>query len=532
MCLDFSDMNRSLNLIRQKLSVLNVASAAVVAILLGALSGLAMPPFDLWWVFGFTFPILLLLTENVSLRRAFLSGWFYGFGYFLVVLHWIGFAFLVNAGTDLWMMPFAVGGLCAYLALFWGSAASLTRLITSRGYSVYWVAPICFSIMEYLRGILLTGFPWGAPGLAVDGMGAVSQLAYHVGMTGLTLLILLWASVPFMLLKQQTRLAILVLATLPLVWVWGLWRLGENPTQYVENVNLRIVQPNLSEDDQWRHDNARQIFKDLLSRSAAASTNGQDITHIIWPESVIPFLLDESPEGLAAIGNMLGADKILLTGAVRRAAPSNDADYFTSVLVIDGGAKVLGHYDKSHLVPGGEFLPWAWLLEPLGFRRLVDFPEGFRAGVGAESLRIPGAGLVGAQICYEAIFPAEAVAPGHRPDWLVNVTNDGWFGNSTGPYQHLAQFRLRAIEQGLAAARSANTGISAVFDPFGRAIIQSEMDIGGAYDSRLPKSVGKGLYATIGDYALLAMILALGILGLYIDKLRVLISSIRLSLQK
>lgn len=525
-------MNRPFNFVRQKLDTLNFATAALLVILLGAVSGLAMPPFDLWWIFGLTFPILLLLVENVNLRRAFLFGWLYGFGYFVVVLHWIGFAFLVNAGTDLWMMPFAVGGLCAYLALYWGAGAALTRLISSRGYSAYWFAPMCFSAMEYLRGILLTGFPWGAPGLAVDGMGAVSQLAYHVGMNGLTLLILLWAAVPLIFLKQQRRLAILVLATLPMVWVWGQWRLGDNPTQYVDTVNLRIVQPNLSEDDQWRHDNARQIFKDLLSRSAAPSTNGRDITHIIWPESVIPFLLDESPQGLAAVGNMLGAHKILLTGAVRRSAPADSADYFTSVLVIDGSAKVLSHYDKSHLVPGGEFLPWAWALEPFGFRRLVDFPEGFRAGVGAESLRVPGAGLVGAQICYEAIFPAEAVAPGNRPDWLVNVTNDGWFGNSTGPYQHLAQFRLRAIEQGLAAVRSANTGISAVFDPFGRTIVQSEMDIGGAYDSPLPRSAAKGLYASIGDYALLAMILAFVFLGLYVDKLRGFISSIRFPLQK
>ena len=513
-------MNRSFNFVQQKISLLNVATAALTTFLLGAVSGLAMPPFDLWWVFGLTFPILLLLIENPNWKRAFLLGWLYGFGYFLVVLHWIGFAFLVNAGTDLWMMPFAVGGLCAYLALYWGAAAALTKLITSRGYSAYWVAPICFSIMEYLRGILLTGFPWGAPGLAVDGMGAVSQLAYHIGMTGLTLLILLWAAVPLIFLKQQKRLAILVLASLPVAWAWGLWRLAENPTQYAGNVNLRIVQPNLSEDDQWRHDNARQIFTELLSRSAAPSTNGKDITHIIWPESVIPFLLDESPEGLGAIGNMLGEHKILLTGAVRRAAPSDSADYFTSVLVIDGNAKVLSHYDKSHLVPGGEFLPLASVLEPLGFRRLVDFPEGFRAGVGAESLRVPGAGLVGAQICYEAIFPAEAVAAGTRPDWLVNVTNDGWFGNSTGPYQHVAQFRLRAIEQGLAAARSANTGISAVFDPFGRVIVQSEMDAGGIYDSQLPKSVAKGLYASVGDYALLAMILTCVFLGLCVDKLR------------
>ena len=531
MCLDASVMNRLLNSVRQRRDALNITALTILTLVLGAISGLALPPFDAWWIFAITIPLLLLLIETVSLRRAFWLGWLFGFGYFVAVLQWIGYAFFVNA-ADVWMMPFAVGGLCAFLALYWGAGAVFTRLMCSRGFSIHLAAPICFSAMEYLRGILLTGFPWGVPGQAVDGMGAVSQFANVVGMNGLTLLIFLWSGMPLMFAKGQRAVAVLILASLPAVWAWGTWRLAQNPTQFVEGVNLRIVQPNLSEDDQWRHDNARKIFDELLSRSAAPSQNGKDITHIIWPESVVPFLLDESPEGLAAVGNMLGEKKILLTGAVRRAAPSNDAEYFTSVLVIDGTAKVLSHYDKAHLVPGGEFLPFSGVLEPLGFRRLVDFPEGFRAGVGAQSLRVPGAGLVGAQICYEAIFPAEAVKAGNRPDWLVNVTNDGWFGNSTGPYQHVAQFRLRVIEQGLAGARSANTGISAVFDSFGRVIVQSKMEIAEVFDSPLPKSIAKGLYASFGDYVLLVMISILGFLGLYADKLRVHIDSIRLSLQK
>ncbi|MDE2446939.1 MAG: apolipoprotein N-acyltransferase, partial [Alphaproteobacteria bacterium] len=169
----------------------------------------------------------------------------------------------------------------------------------------------------------------------------------------------------------------------------------------------------------------------------------------------------------------------------------------------------------------GEFLPLAWLLEPLGFRQVVPLPESFRAGTGPGSLVIPGAGLVGAQICYEAIFPAETVDAKRRPDWLVNVTNDGWFGRSTGPWQHVAQLRLRAIEQGLAIVRSANTGVSAVFDPYGRRLVFSPLEEIGVYDSALPRSLAAVVFARIGDFALLLLVCGFSALGWLVKRFRI-----------
>ena len=402
-------MNRSLNLGRLDLAALSMVPKVIMTFCLGAMTALAMPPFDLWWVLGITFPALLILIENSKPAKAFGLAWLFAFGYFIAVLHWIGFAFLVNAEADLWMMPFAVGGLSAVMALYWGVAAWFTKILTNRGLHIFFAAPFCISITEFLRGRLFSGFPWAVPGQAVDGMRGVSQVANLIGMNGLTLMILLWAAMPLAFLRGQRAIAISVLALLPAIWMWGEWRLAQNPTQFMADVNLRIVQPNFSQDDKWRGDNARKIFDDLLAQSDAPSQNGRPITHIIWPESVVPFLIDESPEGLKEVGQMLGDHKILLAGAVRRSQPDNKADYFTSVLVIDGQARVLSHYDKSHLVPGGEYLPLAWALEPLGFRRVVNLPESFKAGSGAESMLIPGAGLVGAQICYEAIFPEQAV---------------------------------------------------------------------------------------------------------------------------
>lgn len=475
-----------------------------VCLALGAVSGLALPYFNAWWLLGATLPLFMMLLENG--RNWFFKGWLFGFGYFLVALHWIGFAFFVDAKADLWMMPFAVGGLAAAAAVYWGLAAYAAKKMVERGFLLWLALPACLSAAEYLRGILFTGFPWAVPGLAVDGMGSVSQLASLVGMNGLTLLILLWAAMPLAFAQGYKKTAFITLLLLPLSWAWGEWRLSENPTQFVEGVGLRLVQPNISQSDKWRGDNARAIFDQLLDLSTRPSQAPFKITHVIWPESAVPFLIDESPEGKAELGQALNGDKMLLTGAVRRSSmgPVNGVEpsYYTSVLVFDGQAHLVAHYDKSHLVPGGEYLPLAWLLEPLGFRKVVNLPDSFSAGLGPQSIAIAGAGLASLQICYESIFPNGTIDHHNRPDWIVNVTNDGWFGNSTGPYQHLAQMRLRAVEQGLPVARAANTGISAVIDPLGRYIERTELGKPDARDSRLPLKIQPTVYSFLGDFAL------------------------------
>ncbi len=502
--LDVESMNSSLTTALRPILVSTGWKLSGLIFMLGAFSGLAMPPVDAWWILGATVPVFLVLLKNT--QRWLLAGWLFGFGYFLVALHWIGFAFFVDAKADLWMMPFAVGGLAAAAALYWGTATFVTQKFIQRGFSLWLIFPICLSIAEYLRGILFTGFPWAVPGLAVDGMGAVAQLASIVGMNGLTLLIVLWATMPLAYRRGYKKQSLIVLSLLPLAWVWGQWRLAENPTRFVDGVGLRLVQPNISASDKWRGDNARKIFNQLLELSARPSLAGIKITHVIWPESSVPFLIDESSEGKAELRQVLIGEKILMAGAVRRSsvAPVNGVDpsYYTSVLVFDGWANVLTHYDKSHLVPGGEYLPLAWALEPLGFRKIVNLPEGFSAGAGPQSIAIPGAGLASLQICYESIFPNKTIDFGNRPDWIVNVTNDGWFGNSAGPYQHLAQLRLRAIEQGLPVARSANTGISAVIDPVGRYIEKTELDKVDARDSRLPEKIQPTVYFYGKDAAL------------------------------
>ena len=364
-------------------------------LVLGALSALALAPVDAWWVVLLTVPLALPLLElgrQQKLWHGFWRGWCFGFGYFVAALHWIGFAFLVDIARDLWMMPIALGGLAAYLSLYWGTAAVLAAIATRRGMPMWLAAPITFTVMEWLRGHLLTGFPWAEIGQAVDGMGGVAQLASVIGMHGLTLLILLWGASLYGLVQQRSServIAGLTLAILPISYAWGEWSLANNPTRYVPDIALRLVQPNISQNDKWREGNARTIFEQLKTMTAAPSSIGKPITHIIWPESSIPFLIDESAAGRAELASALQPGQTLLAGAVRRSARSDDANYFTSILVFNDKAEILSHYDKWHLVPGGEFLPMAWLLEPLGLRKVVALPESFTPGGGPTTLPIP-----------------------------------------------------------------------------------------------------------------------------------------------
>lgn len=495
--------------LRKSVSELSFVKAVAFVFVLGLLSGLAMPPLGLWWILFLTFPIFitfLSLRESHKFRDDVFWGWLFGFGYLLCALHWIGFAFLVNAEDFLWMMPFAVGGLAAALALYWGLAVAIAQRCVGRGMPAFLVYPLCLGVAEWLRGHLFTGFPWAVPGLAADAMGGVEQLASIIGMNGLTVLILVWALTPCGLVSQEKRarvLSILLLASLPLSWFWGEWRIAQYPTQYLEGQVVRLVQPNFSPDDKWRTDNARAIFYELLKLSGQEGS-GAEPTLIVWPESIVPFLIDESVEGKKELRSFLNGKKILFTGAVRRSSPDlSIAKYFTSILAFDGQAQIVGIYDKQHLVPGGEYLPLAWLLEPLGFRKVVNVPESFTEGTGSNVISIAGVGRVAMQICYEAIFPVSVPSWEKRPDWLLNVTNDGWFGNSAGPYQHIAQLRMRAIEQGVGVVRVANTGVSAVLDATGGYLIQSEVGRVAVLDSQVPRALEWTVFSWIGDLGLL-----------------------------
>lgn len=439
---------------------------------------------------------------DLTARQAMAQGLALGLGYFVLALHWIGYAFLVDAAADLWMMPFAVGGLALMMACYWALGFGAACMLARRGMP-HWIAlAASLSVFEILRGILFSGFPWAAPGLIPESMGGVLQVASLVGMQGLTFLFLLWGlSLGCIVdgLKQRHprwMVAAALLLTLPASWAYGQYRLGMPEPLPQGTKVVRVVQPNISQSDKWRSDNSLKIFEQLLQLTSAKASLKPGV--IVWPESAVSFLLEDSPAALRAIGDRLEPGQVLLTGAIRRELRDGAERYFTSILMIDDEGKVLGHYDKWRLVPGGEFLPLGWLLEPLGFRKVVSLPESFTAGGGPGAMEVPGFGAAALLICYEAIFPDHLLPPARTVSWIVNVTNDGWFGLSSGPYQHVAQVRMRAVEQGLPVVRAANSGVSTVLDGKGRVMASLGLGETGSVDAILPPVIGPTPYSKGG----------------------------------
>jgi apolipoprotein N-acyltransferase len=243
-----------------------------------------------------------------------------------------------------------------------------------------------------------------------------------------------------------------------------------------------------------------------LSSSDAGGLGG--VTHLIWPESAFPFLLTEQPVALAAIADLLPPGATLITGGARGDRGTGRLVVYNSIYVLDDRADVLATYDKVHLVPFGEYLPFGEILRRLGLRQLIALPSGFTPGAGLHSLNVPNAPVMGPLVCYEVIFPGAVIAPGMRPGWLVNVTNDAWYRDTPGPYQHLQQARVRAVEEGLPLVRAANSGISAIVDPHGRLVASLPFGRVGVLDGGLPQALSPTLYARFGDRIFFIMLVA------------------------
>ena len=499
-----------------------------IAFAAGALSALAMAPFDAWPILFVTFPILVWLIDGAGIGRgggllaAALTGWWFGFGYFVAGLYWIGYAFLVDAPTFGWLLPFAVIGLPAVLAVYMAVGTALARLLWTRGAARILALGVALTFSEWLRGHLFTGFPWNAFGYALTAPLALAQAASVVGIWGLTFIAVVVCASPATLgdEKGETRrpwmpltLGLVLLAALGGL---GAWRLDRTPTRAVEGVHLRIMQPNLQQDARFNYAAKQEVmdrYVALSSRGAGQQGQGAGgATELIWPESSFPFFLTREADALAQITHLLQPNAVLITGAVRLADPDNptQSGVYNSIYVIDHSGSIAAVYDKVHLVPFGEYLPLAPWLEKLGLQDITEQRGGFLAGDRHRLIAVPGAPMALPLICYEAIFPGEVMPPGARPGWIVNVTNDGWFGISPGPYQHLQQARVTAVELGLPLARAANTGISAVVDPVGRVIDSLPLGSEGVLDAPLPRAIGAPIYARLGDtpaYILVAIAL-------------------------
>src|ERR1700760_166106 len=500
---------------------------ALIAMVAGALSTLAMAPFNAWPVLFLTFPVAVWQIDGAGagpmggIPAAALTGWCFGLGYVVPGLYWIGNPFLVDASTFAWLMPFAVLGLPAYLALFTGFGFALARLLWTRDASRVLALAISLTIAEWLRGHVLTGFPWNAYGYALFRPLALAQTASLIGLWGMTFLTVAIFASPAVLIDGTSRgrkpwiAPAAAIAALVAMGVFGAIRLAGEPTRLVSNVRIRIMQPNLQQDVKFNYAAKAAVMQKYLTLSDRASgpqsTGVRDASILIWPESAFPFFLTREADAMAQIAALLPKSTVLITGSVR--APdvppgTRITRAYNSIYVIDHDGNVLSVYDKLHLVPFGEFLPFQDLMEKIGFEQLTRVQGGFIPGTRRRSMEVPGAPRMLPLICYEAVFPGDVVERGDRPGWIINLTNDGWFGISTGPHQHLQQARLRAVEQGLPLVRAANTGISAVIDPFGRVVARLGLGLGGVVDSVLPPATPPTPYARTGDIPIMIILAA------------------------
>ncbi len=463
--------------------------ADLAALCAGLLAALALPPLYLLPVLLLAMPALLLLIDGargpfVAARR----GWWFGFGLNLVGLYWITEAIMIEAARFWWCVPLAVPALAATLALFIGFATGVARLAPPGwkrlvGLGGAWV------LGDLARQFIGTGFPWNPlgsvwelPGVAGD---VLIQPAALVGVHGLTLATVLLAGLP--LLGWGFRLAgVAVLAA----WVaFGLVRTA-GPLPPAPGVTGVLVQGDVAEGQKWSPLLARDIFErylDLTVEGVRQAGPGRKV--VIWPETASPYLLGDEPAARQAIAEATGGNPALV-GSVRfdaRGRPRN------TLYALEPDGTVAALYDKWHLVPFGEYQP-DWFPLPI---QIVP-GGGFAGGPGPRTLRVPGVPPFAPLICYEAIFSAEVVDEAARPDWIVNVTNDAWFGNSTGPRQHLAAVRMRAVEEGLPVLRAANTGISAAVDARGHELARIGLDRPGVLVVGLPGHLPPTPYARLG----------------------------------
>ncbi len=512
---------------------------ALAAALGAGLSAALAPLYAVPFVFVAFTGLVWLIDGSRSLRAAAAAGWWLGFGHFLTGLYWVALAFFTDPERFGWMAPFALLGLGAGLAVFPAGATAWTWLAGRRGLARgpggVLALGVAWTVMEWLRGHVLTGFPWNLAGYAWAFSDSMIQLAAVTGIYGLSLLTVVSAAMPATLgAPARSRLQAfapcgVAAAVLAAVWIAGAVRLAEaGPPEsraMVPGVGLRIVQPNIDQSRKWRADLrqahlARHVDMTLAPGPrlrAVGPMQGAPVTHVIWPEAAAPFFLERDSAHRAAVAKAAPAGGLVITGARRRAPPEGAHSFrvWNSIHAVDSEGVIVGTYDKFHLVPFGEYVPLRRFIDSfVDVAKITPGSIDFSAGPGPRTLRLPGLPPVSPLICYEAIFPGEVVDPGDRPAWLLNLTNDGWFGISSGPYQHFESARVRAVEEGLPLVRAANTGISGVIDPYGRILAALGLGRAGVIDSGLPAFLPDAtVYARLGDWTLLALLVAAGVLA-------------------
>jgi len=442
-------------------------------------------------------------------KQAFVIGWCAGLGYFSLSMLWLIEPFLVEPEKHAIFAPLALFAMSGGLALFWGGAFVLAKQFDSSlgryiiGLAVAWAAA------EYLRSVLFTGFPWGLIGYTWI-KTPIAQWVSVIGPFGLNFITFLGGLL--LLSMPSKRFAGLVITAVffGTFLATGAWKIPDAGETQRTNIRVRLIQPNAPQHQKWQDEWVGVFFRRALKLTSAPAIKPVDL--VIWPETAVPFALQNNTRDLQILSDAAGPNAHIIAG-IRRLEGEK---LYNSMVHLDKKGGLVAVYDKSHLVPFGEYIPFSQYLSGLGLRGLAANLQGFSSGNGPEVISAYGLPSYLAMICYEAIFPSFSRSNINRPEFLMHITNDAWFGDTIGPYQHLVQVQFRAIEQGLPAARSANTGISAVIDPYGRIINNLTLNKAGHLDADLPMPLDITIYARTGDLPFLIMLIILGLTAKYV----------------
>jgi apolipoprotein N-acyltransferase len=486
----------------------------------GAVAALAFPPVNALPLFAAGIIALIWVAEIADSRRAaFAAGWWWGFGHCLAGFFWIANSFLIDPVRFGWMVPPVIAGLAAYMAVYPALAVAAAWHRNAPPLARVLLLAATWTIAEWLRGHLFTGFPWNLAAYVWSLDVAMMQSVALWGAWGLSFVTILLCGLLSLMGRGHRavtlRAAAASVAVLAALWGYGTLRLAtvEASTEGREPVTLRLVQGNI---DQWEKLIGAHRDQDIAQhlRLSVMTPGLEKVDAVIWPETAATVFLDRSDDWRAYVAAAAPPDGVLITGTLRGDPPQGEPElYWNSLAVIDPTARIVATADKFHLVPLGEYVPMRDILGPV-ITKLTAGAGDFSAGPGPVTVHAPGLPPFSPLICYEVIFPGAVLDPADRPDWLLNVTNDGWFGRSPGPYQHFASARFRAVEEGLPLARAANTGISGMVDPFGRVTAATALGTETALDVLLPAPLAPTFFARTGlslPVALVAVALAAGI---------------------
>ncbi|MCE3232391.1 MAG: lnt [Rickettsiaceae bacterium] len=481
-----------------------------LAFLIGCLITLALPPvyFIPAAIAGFTCH-LWQLNSCQNKKQAFWLGWWFGWGFFTSGLYWIAVALTVDIKQFWWMVPFAVFGIPAVLAFYTGAVSLITFAIPKKGWQRVGVFAVLWTIAEILRGYLFTGFPWNLVGYMWTVSDNMLQVASITGIWGLCFFTVLAFAMPSIITSKKDLIPVTAAFSILLViYLGGVYRLSGELAAHTDKM-VRIVQGNIRQDQKWDVDLRADIVRKYMDMSRKEGF--EKISAIVWPESAVPYFVEEDSNLLEALKLAIPKNGYLITGSMH--AQRDDYDFvgkmWNSLHVIDDNGRIVQVYDKHHLVPFGEYVPFRSILP---IEKITPGMTDFSTGPGVVTLPVDNLPSISPLICYEAIFPGAVVNKNTPAELMINVTNDAWYGNSSGPYQHFNMVRVRAVEEGVPLIRSANTGISGVIDAYGRVVAKTTLSEDAVLDEFIPSHLeGKTIYNQFGNFVIFSILILFSI---------------------